>query len=278
VTGHGVVCGLFLVLLTGLQPGAPRVQSAVAPAPAPPLSIDQMERFLRTAKVIGNKALSKGITKPEKLTLSDGTTTHDAVFQKIDQQSQMQRFATGKTEMNFRDSWHYNVAAYEVAKLVGLAEMMPVTVERSWRGTRGSLSWWLEWKWDEEMRRKADLQPPDPVDWARQQHRMRVFSQFVYDTDRNMTNQLISADWRLYMIDFSRAFRLSDTLPQPNTLLRCDAGLLARLRALTLEEVRDATKTHLTDWETRSLMKRRDLIVEHFDKLVARRGAKEVLY
>ena len=42
-----------------------------------------------------------------------------------------------------------------------------------------------------------------------EQHgRMRMFAELVYDTDRNHGNILYDTDWKLWMIDFSRAFRI----------------------------------------------------------------------
>ena len=34
----------------------------------------------------------------------------------------VQRFASGRIELDFRDSWRFNIAAYEMAKLVGLEQ------------------------------------------------------------------------------------------------------------------------------------------------------------
>ena len=52
------------------------------------------------------------MTKPLKLTLKAGSMTHDAVFQAIDQKCTIQRMKNGRTELNFRDSYHFNIAAY----------------------------------------------------------------------------------------------------------------------------------------------------------------------
>src|SRR5215510_6376878 len=124
-----------------------------APLAAPPsLTPDAMATFLRTAKIVRAKPIGKGVTSPWRLTLTDGTLTHDAAFQSVDEHKQMERFASGGVEINFIDSWRYNVAAYRLATLVGLGDMMPVTVERRWRGTVGALVWWIDAKMDEEAR------------------------------------------------------------------------------------------------------------------------------
>ncbi len=57
---------------------------------------------------------------------------------------------------------------------------------------------------DESDRLKKKIQPPNPTDWNNQMYRMRVFSSLVRDTDRNLTNVLITPEWKVMMIDFSR--------------------------------------------------------------------------
>ena len=254
--------------------GAPSIQSAAAPALTPA----QMAEFLRTAPVVASAALSTGVTKPRKLTLSAGEITHHAVFQGIDERVPIQRMKDGRTELNFRDSYHFNIAAYGLAQLLGLDNMVPVTVERTWEGRPGSLAWWIDARWDETARSRENALPPDGVDWAKQQSRMRVFSELVYDTDRNTGNLLITEDWRLWMIDFTRAFRLSNSLLRPENVQRCSRDLLARLQALTEESVAGATKPHLEPGEVKALLKRRDRIVARLEQLVKQRGEELVLF
>jgi hypothetical protein len=250
-------------------------QTAVA---GPTLTRAEMAEFLRAAEVVSSKPLSTGVTKPWRLTLAAGGVTHDAVFQSVDQKTAVQRMANGRTELNFRDSYHFNIAAYKLAAVLGLDHMVPVTVERTWDKRTGSLSWWIDWKWDETSRRKEDLRPPDAVDWAMQQNRMRVFSELVHDTDRNTGNQLITEDWRLWMVDFTRAFRLSNGLFREQNVQRCSRDLLAAMKALTAESVAAATDPHLVPGEIKALLKRRDRIVERIEMLVQERGEQVVLY
>jgi hypothetical protein len=262
------------VLGAAAAPGAPPAQSAAAPTLTPA----EMAEFLRTASIVASAALSTGVTKPSKLTLSAGGITHYAVFQGIDQRVPIQRMKDGRTELNFRDSYHFNIAAYGLAQLLGLDNMVPVTVERIWEGRPGSLVWWIDAKWDETARARENALPPDGVDWAKQQSRMRVFSELVHDTDRNTGNLLITEDWHLWMIDFTRAFRLSNSLLRPENVQRCSRDLLARLQALTQESVTAATKPHLEPGEVRALLKRRDRIVARLEQLVKQRGEDLVLF
>jgi len=114
---------------------------------------------LQNAKVVKVRGTSKGITDVKRLTLSDNKLTHDASFQSIDEYTAKKEFANGTTEINFRDSYKFNIAAFELAKLLGLGDMMPVTVERKWNGKNGSMSWWLPVKMDEQQRMKNKVSP-----------------------------------------------------------------------------------------------------------------------
>ncbi len=247
------------------------------PADEPNLTEEQIREFLLHAKVVQSRQTSKGITAPWRLTLTDGKLTHDAAFQSIDEKKSRADFK-GLTELNFRDSYHFNIAAYELAKLLGIGDMVPVAVERTWGRKGGSMCWWVPARLDEQERQKQTLQPPDANAWNMQVNRMWVFSQLVYDTDRNQTNMLISEDWKLWMIDFSRAFRPFNKLEEPRRLVMCDRQLLERLRRLDGREVLERTKPHLNKDDVKAIMARRDLIVAYFEKRVAEKGENSVLY
>jgi hypothetical protein len=110
-------------------------------------------------------------------------------------------------------------------------------------------------------------------------YKIRVFDQLVYDSDPNLTNVLIGEDWKIYRIDFTRAFRQSKDLKNPkDNLVRCDRKLLEKLKALDANEVAEKTKHYLDKDAVKAVMARRDKIVEYFQKLIAEKGENEVLY
>jgi hypothetical protein len=244
----------------------------------PNLTKDQIKQFLLTAKVIASHQSSKGITSPWRLTLSDGTITHDASFQAIDEHKTSMQLASGGSELNFVDSYKYNIAAYALAELIGMDDMLPVYVERKWQGNTGSLSWWLPVKMDEVDRRKQQIYAPDTDAWNKQMYKIRVFDQLVYDNDPNLTNVLIGQNWELYRVDFSRSFRLKKDLRNPDDLVKCDRQLLEKLKALDATQLTEKTKHYLSKDEVKAVMARRDKIVERFQKLIAEKGENEVLY
>lgn len=242
-----------------------------------PQTREQIEAFMRTAKVVGTRSTPSGVTRPSRLTLSDGTFKHDAVFQPIDERKQMFKPESGKPEMNFVDSWKYNIAAVRIAELVGLADMMPPTIEYRYAGKTGALAWWMDSLMNEGERLKKKIGPPNPTAWNNDMYRQRVFMELVRDNDRNLTNVLISPEWRIIMIDFTRAFRLTDTI-RPLELERADRALLAKMEGLTADAVTTATNGYLTNSEVKAVMKRRDLISSHYRNLVQKLGEAKVLY
>ena len=242
------------------------------------LTKEQIKQFLLTAKVVHSQAAKKGVTNTLRVTLSDGTVTHDASFQGIDEHKNVKELAKG-TELNFVDSYKYNIAAYGLAELLGMDDMLPVYVERKVGGNTGSLSWWLPVKMDEVERRKKNLKAPDLDAWNNQMYKIRVFDQLVDDTDANLTNVLIGEDWKVWRVDFTRAFRSQKDLKDPQAnLVRCDRQLLEKLKTLDAKEVAEKTKHYLDKDDVKAVMARRDKIVEHFQKLVSEKGENAVLY
>jgi len=247
-------------------PVPPPSSASGAPSTAPALSLDEQERFLLEAKVIRARAINIGVTGTTRLTLTDGRLTHDGQFQPIDETKQ--RFeSTRGTEFNFRDCWCYNVAAYRLARLLDL-DMIPPSVERTYNRQKGSFTWWVDdVLMDEAARVKKKIATPDADRWNQQMWHVRVFDQLIYNVDRNLGNLVIDSDWRIWMIDHTRAFRLFDTLKAVGNLVRADRQFLERLKALDRARVVEATKNYLTPFEINALLKRRDLIVQHFERV-----------
>jgi hypothetical protein len=253
-------------------------QLFVVAADEPTLTKEQIKQFLLTAKVVKSHESKKGITHPSRLTLSDGTITHDASFQAVDEHKSLMKFEDGRIEMNFVDSYKYNIAAYALAELLDMDDMLPVYVEREWQGKTGSLSWWLPVKMDEVERHKLKLTAPNADAWNNQMYKIRVFDQLVYDSDPNLTNVLIGENWKIWRVDFSRSFRLNKELNAPKDLVRCDRQLLEKLKALDANALTEKTNRYLTKDEVKALLARRDKIVARFQKMISEKGENEVLY
>lgn len=235
------------------------------PATATPLSDDQIEAFLRDAKVVKTKSVGKGVTGSLRATMTDGTLTHDAQIQQIEEKK-TQFEAAGAAEFNFEDSWRFNVAAYRVDRLIGL-QMVPVTVSRKWKSAPAAFTWWIDdVMMDEGKRLKDKTQPPDSGLWNEQMQMVRVFDQLIYNVDRNMGNLLIGKTWRVWAIDHTRAFRTQNTLKTPANVTRCDRQVVERLKQLNKDGLKKSIGEFVTEYQINGLLARRDKIVEIFEK------------
>jgi hypothetical protein len=253
--------------------GSPRAQPASAPAA---LSCSEIETFLKTARIGRPRDIPVGVTTPQRATLDGGTLTHDAAIQVADIHQPSYSTPRG-TELNFRDSWKFNVAGYEIAKMLQL-NMVPPYVERRYSGGPASLSWWVNNAMMERDRVQKKLEPPEPQRWNDEMQAARLFRELIGDYDFNQTNTLITRDWRVWIIDFTRAFRLAKTLQYPNEVVRADRTLLGRLRALNRDEMRKNLGKWLTNQEIDAVLARREVLVGILDKRVAAKGEAGVLY
>ncbi len=243
-----------------LIPGAP------ANAADGQLTRAQKEEFLLKAKVLKTRGAPKGITGTLRATLSDGALTHEASIQTLDEQKSKWEGADGSFEMNFKDSWKFNLAAYKLDRLLGL-NMIPVTVERKYNGASGSFTWWVDdVAMDEVERTKKKIEVPNADDWNNQMYRVHVFDQLIYNIDRNLQNLLIDKSWQIWMIDHSRSFRTATTLKEPKNLQRCDQDLLERLKQLNNDTLKSELGKYLSPAEIKGLLARRDRIVKIFEE------------
>jgi hypothetical protein len=244
----------------------PAILAQAVPSVTPALTLEQQEEFLKKAVVKSTRGSKKGVTGTTRATMSDGTVTHDASIQTIDENKAKFETPAG-TEFNFQDSYKLNLAAYHLGKKLGLGGMIPPSVERYWNGKPASFTWWVDdVQMDEADRLKKKMEAPDKDKWSRQYLIMRVFDQLIYNVDRNATNMLYDKDWKLWMIDTSRAFRRHAKLQDAKALDKCDGALLARMKELTEAELRKDLGRWLDTGQIRSVLARRDLIVAHFEK------------
>ncbi len=245
------------------------------------LTLSDQEDFLRTANIIeAPRDINKGVTNSRYAALEKAGIKHRVHIQTIDEAKAQFQSRRG-TEMNFKDSYKFNIAAYELAKLLGIADMVPPSVERRQAGNTASFTWWVDDViMDETQRIRDHVQPPDLDRWNRQMHIVRVFDQLIYNTDRNVGNLLIDKNWNIWMIDHTRAFRMMKDLPSARNLAQCDRQMLARLRALDRATVQDTIGAPrlLTRMEIDGLLARRDKIVKYFDEQVKIKGERAVLY
>lgn len=255
------------------------VASLLLAADEPNLTEQQKVDFMQNAKVIASHSVSTGITSPPRLTLNDGTVTHDASFQTVSENAPVKQMADGTTIINFKDKWQYDIAGYRVAKLIGLDDMVPVYTERKYQGKTGAISWWVpNIQFDEGVRLKRNEHPQDMDSWNHQMYCLRVLTQLFYDQDPNLTNVLIDKDWKIWRIDFTRAFAEFKNLPAQKDLVMCRKDVYQKLKDLNYDQVLAATQPYLAKGEVKALIARRDKIVQTLDQLISKNGEANVLF
>lgn len=245
--------GILLAAIFTFAPHSLRASDA--------LTWQQKEDFLTKAKVTQSKEAKKGVTGTSRVTLTDGVITHDASVQTLDESKQ---FFLG--EVGFKDSYKFNIAAWKLARWIGLDDMVPPSVKRTFEGKTGSFTWWVEDViMDETDRRSKNLQAPDTNAWNKENNVMQVFDQLIYNVDRNQTNMLIDKNWRLWMIDHGRSFRILKTLKDPSVMKGIDRNMLAKMKLLDETTLNKEFGREVTKSEIQGLLARRDLIVKFFE-------------
>jgi hypothetical protein len=240
-------------------------------------SREQLEEFLRTAAIVEEKSPPRGSTLPRRLTLKKDSLQCDAAFKAIDERKFGLTRLEESTEFDFKDSWKFEVAAYEIDRLLSLG-MVPVTVQRVHEGRRGSLQFWVEGCMDEAERKRRKIQVPNPVLWNWQIHKVRIFDQLIHNIDRNLGNLLITPEWKLIAIDHSRSFKSVNTLRAPEALQSFSRSLMKALGALDETALTEKCGEYLSSVEIENTLARRDRILEIYEALARKKGRGAITY
>lgn len=241
----------------------------IPPAEEAPLSPGETERFLKTAAIIRVlKGAVPGRTDPWKITLEEYGITRKALFKYIDR----------PRPHPIPDSYKYELAAYELAKYLGLTAVPPV-VEREIEDVPGSLQVFIDNSIPEAGRKAQNLQPPDPKAFAQDMDDLKVLENLVYDSCTNDEDTLIhQEDWRVYRVDFAQAFEPNNETIQGCKILRCSRKLYQKLLEWNQDEVKALLAPFLNEEELRALHARQGLIVRMISKQIEMRGESAVLF
>ena len=245
--------------------------------PLPFQDDSEILEFLRTARILSQKRVGVGVNGISKVLLEkDGVQVH-AAFRKVNISKVQVRLASGAVKYDFRDDCRFEVAAYRVSKLLGLDNVPPV-VKRRIGGHAGTLQVWVESAMMEKERSSEQIQPPTPLPWSYQWQTLRLFDNLIDNDDRNAGNILIDSDWKVWMIDHTRSFSRTKKLRNPQLIRWCRRDLWERLQELDREVLERECKKVLSGSQIGALMARRDLLVQHIQKLIDERGEGAVLF
>jgi len=237
------------------------------------------EDFLTNAKIVSTRPLGEGVTRPYRVELELNGVTHSAVFKSIDvRKAGVTVLADGTSDIDFQDSWQTEIAAYTVDRIIGLG-LVPATVERRVvDGKVGSLQWFVEVMATEAERLEQKLTSPDMDDWNEQILTTRLFDQLIANVDRHLKNILVTKEYKLRLIDHSRAFRINRGLPKPELLTRFSRTLLDGITKLEKKDLQKQVGKYLTSGQIDRLLSRRDAILALAKKRIAEKGEAAVLY
>ena len=182
------------------------------PAASSPLTGAEKEEFLLKASIVSECQLYPGARYSWRVSLDDGKRKHDGSIE------------TENGSTSERD-YRFNVAAYELDKALEL-NLVPPSVVRTVKGQPAAVAWWVDdIAMSELARRRKKIEPPDPDSWNKQMQAVRVFDELISNAYRNVSpvhymstiwdNLLITTDWRSWLIDHTRAFRISSQLENP---------------------------------------------------------------
>jgi hypothetical protein len=238
---------------------------------------EEVTEFLRTAKVVQVEKLSEGKGGSKRVLLEKDGIKMRAIFRDIELSRSKGPGLRGKIRRNFRDHYRYEVAAYELSQMLGL-DNVPPTVIRQIHLEIGSLQIWVENAITENIRQKEERIPPSYLYYGRQSQVMKVFDNLIHNDDRNLGNILFDQNWKLWMIDHTRTFRLDKELSEPEEIRSCEEDLWEKIQTLDEAALRERLGDFLRGTEIDALLARKDLLVEHIQKLIEQKGEKAALF
>ena len=233
---------------------------------------------LRSGTVISREPIGRGVAGAERLVLEHGGVRFRAAFRTVDVKVSSEPVSGAKRPKDYRDAAIFESAAYELSELLGLGRVPPA-VPRRIDERAGTVQIWLEGTRPEvELLEQGALTPPDEARWRRQKQVMRVFDSLIANNDRNQGNLLIDAEWDIWLIDHTRAFKQSSELFEREKLTSCERGLWSALQGLDETVIRERLGPYLENREIASLLRRREKLLDHLQGLIEKEGEEAVLF
>jgi hypothetical protein len=244
---------------------------------------EKWEEFLKTAEIVAQVQpfeKREAVTDPWVLTLEKDGITRDAIWKDV----------AGR-QKGFFESWKWEIAAYRLDKHLGL-NMVPPTVERRFKGNRGSCQLWITSMMS--LKKKFDEKIKTPsykvFYWNRAFYKQRALDNLIANNDRHQNQYLITEDWRMILIDHSRSFRTSKKFTKkliydeknkegPTFIMKeLPRAFYEKIKSLNAEVIKGVVGEYLKDKEIEAVLVRKDLIVKWVESRIKKMGEDKVLY
>jgi hypothetical protein len=241
----------------------------------------EWEDFLKIAEIIGDKQQEsrEAVTNPWELTLDKNGVTKKALWKN----------AEGRMK-GFVENWKWEIAAYRLDKLLGLNMISP-TVEKKFKGVRGSCQLWVDYWIKAKDKNEQNIQIPSDkaISYDRANYLRWAFDNLIANEDRHTGNIFITKDWRIILPDHSRSFRTSRKFTKnliytekhkngPKIMKELPRAFVKKLKSLTFEIIRITVGEYLTKKEINAVLLRRDLILDVVNERIKKLGEDKVLY
>ena len=233
------------------------------------MSDDELAEFLRTAKIIGSKAVPVGVTQPTRLTLEKDGIQLDAIFKTESTEIRRGRGPNKNRMLNISDRWQYEVAAYRLDRMLGL-DMVPVAVEREVNGQDGALIFWMDGLISLLKKNREKISADGWCPLQPQHDLMYVWDTLIYNDDRTQQNVTYTQDdWMLKLIDQSRSFRTYRDKPPyvRERELKMTQEMADRLGALNSEQLSAELGAYINRDQIRALLRRRDSLINSWAEI-----------
>lgn len=239
------------------------------------------EEFLKTGEIINSQEIGEGVTKPIRLYLKKGDREASGIWKN-----------PKGTQEGSLDSWHYEISAYQMDKLLEL-NMVPPTVEREFKGKKGSLQLWVEAEFSllDIMEKKIPMPSSgsDLDNTQKAKYLARAFDSLIANEDRTQQNIFYTKDWRVILIDHSRSFRSSNKFTkqlifgrngiQGNKPFRqLPREFVKKIKALDFNAIKEAVGPYLKKKEIKAILARKKLLLDEIDEMIREKGEENVLY
>ncbi len=108
---------------------------------------------------------------------------------------------------------------------------------------------------------------------------VRLFYALIYNSDyKNVANLVVDRDFRISTIDLSRSFGVQKKLIAEQRLSMVARPVLEELRALDRETLEERLGEWLTKLQVKTVLIRRDLLLQHIAALVKLKGEEAIIF
>ena len=237
---------------------------------------DEVITFLQTAAVVESEVIEGTSSRPLKLVLEQDGVRARAIFRTVDVERDRMEY-NREHARGFRDHFTYEIAAYELSRLLGLDNVPPATL-RTLDGQEGSIQLWVEQAKGVQERLEEGIDEQHQQLWMFQKQNMAVFDNLIYNFDRNPGNMLVDSRGKVWFVDHTRSFKILPSLNGREDIKVLEKQLWQNLQNLDSEVVHERLGPYLRATEIDALLARRDKLVKFIGKRISRHGEQAILF